>query len=123
MLILPGLLALIWSTWPTLSAVVAVVSLRTPALYADEWSDADKVVEVKREIQKHFLNNHVYLPVEDIVTVSDSGGEKASGTLAELMKRACGKGNIYIWIPLRFRVPLVGDRIFEWCWNGNVKIR
>lgn len=68
-------------------------------------------VVIQRNTQKHFLKFGVYIPFEDIISANES--EPSEQTLT--MQKNCGKGKLYIWVPLRFQFPIIGQRIIEWC--------
>ena len=42
--------------------------------------------------------------------------------LTLLMQKACGKGKLYIWVPLKFRLPMRGEKVVEWCWIPKIKL-
>jgi hypothetical protein len=68
--------------------------------------------EIRRSIQGHFLSHRIYIPTEDIVI------RKAEGNDLEILKllaETCGLADIYIWVPIRYRLPLVGEQTLEWC--------
>ena len=79
--------------------------------------------EFKRQEQKYFLEYGVYVPLEDIMYVEQlpSSGER----YAESIKMTCAdlstKNGMAIWLPLRIKLPLLGERVFEWCWKPPVK--
>lgn len=112
-LVLPTVLALGWSVAPAVRAGLAAALMNKPAL--DDTNGPQLTTALKRKIQKHFLDHTVYIPLEDIVLAHNSDDEKDSLTL--LMQKACGRGKLYIWIPLKFRLPIVGEKVFEWCWK------
>lgn len=90
----------------------------TPEVYDDQWSDPSAMLELKRDIQKHFLQYKLYLPVEDMVA---GIGEIEEQRTADLMRSACGSADLYVWVPVRIRMPLIGDRIHEWCWKPKIR--
>lgn len=66
----------------------------------------------QRFIQRHFLSYGVYIPLEDIVI---RGMTSVEPTLVPLMQQSCGEGRAYVWVPLRFQLPVVGEKVLEWC--------
>lgn len=114
-LVLPFIGAAVWSAWPALIALSATVTLDPPALAENEWEDQERVSAVRRHIQRHFGQHAVYVPMEDIVLASRVDGE--AGALSLFMQKACGRGKLYVWIPFRFRLPGVGEKVIEWCWK------
>ena len=119
LMILPTGFALYWTTAPAAMAALATFRLTAPTLEDSEWSDVRRVVDLKRQIQKHFLDYSVYLPIEDIIAPSTLGNEQDE--LAFLMQSACGRARLYIWIPLKFRLPFIGNKVLDWCWKPSPK--
>jgi hypothetical protein len=66
----------------------------------------------QRFIQRHFLSYGVYIPLEDIVI---RGMTSVEPTIVPLMEQSCGEGQAYVWVPLRFQLPVVGEKVLEWC--------
>jgi len=66
----------------------------------------------QRFIQRHFLGYGVYIPLEDIVI---RGKTSVEPTIVPLMEQSCGEGQAYVWVPLRFQLPVVGEKVLEWC--------
>ncbi len=118
-LALPTVAAVVWSSFPALLAGWAVVSHQPPTMTKDDWLDPTHVLELRRQIQKHFLANRVYIPLDDIVAPSPNEAEPGDALL--LMQKACGRGRLYVWIPLKFKVPLTGGKVIEWCWKPQTK--
>jgi hypothetical protein len=79
-------------------------------------STQETPLESARTIQRFFLKIGIYIPIDDITTQS----EQDEGTaLLELNERACGSGIAYVWIPLRFQLPIFGEKVLEWCQVKN----
>lgn len=79
--------------------------------------------EFKRSEQKYFLNYGIYVPLEDIMYAEQlpNGGAR----YAEALRRSCsgmqvGSG-LAIWLPLKVVLPLLGERVIEWCWKVPVQ--
>jgi hypothetical protein len=66
----------------------------------------------QRFIQRHFLAFGVYIPLEDIVIRGLTSEEPTS---VPLLEQSCGEGHAYVWVPLRFQLPVVGEKVLEWC--------
>jgi hypothetical protein len=128
----PSLAAVGWSIWPSMKALIAVASFNpshidraTPGpadgalLTDDEWLDAQRTVELRREIQRHFREHDIYIPLEDIVTPASMPA--GPDDLPLLMQKACGQGKLYVWIPYKINLPVVGEKVFEWCWKPRIK--
>ena len=107
-----------WTFWPTSRAVVAAFAM-TPISRQPLVTGAESVrLEVQRAIQKHFLNFGVYIPLEDIVFLERL--TQTNQSLEGILKKVCGSDPIAIWLPLKFRLPLVGERSMEWCWRPSL---
>jgi hypothetical protein len=117
--ILAILACLLWSFWPVLKSAVAAFSL-DPVSRSSVNSESQGVhLELQRSIQKHFLNYHVYVPLEDVVFVDQF--VRSNPELEPILKKVCGNAPIVIWIPLQFRLPVFGERSAEWCWKPSLK--
>jgi hypothetical protein len=68
--------------------------------------------ELKRSIQGHFLSHSIYIPTEDINIRKTEGDDQE---IFKLLAETCGLADIYIWVPIRYRLPLVGEQTLEWC--------
>ena len=119
LLIAPSLAAAAWSAWPSLMAIAGTVAQEPLKLAEADLVDASRIFATKRAIQKHLLSFATYVPLEDIVTAAPS--DVAAGDLSLLMQKACGRGKLFVWIPLRIRLPIVGERVYEWCWKPQLK--
>ena len=112
----PLILCISLSCKDALFAVVGSWTLDVAAHEITENSSPRELLTYRRRIQKHFLKLKTYIPMEDIVIPSEAG--TANDRLKKLMRKACGKGTIYIWIPLKFRWPIAGERVIDWCWKS-----
>ena len=121
LLSLPSLAAATWTCWPAGAALVAMLRLDPVVAEAAAFDDPDRSVELRLGIQRHFLDHSVYVPLEDIVVASTRDAE--SGATSLLMQRACGRGRLYVWIPLKFRLPALGEKVVEWCLRPRTKDR
>jgi hypothetical protein len=79
--------------------------------------------EFKRTEQKYFLDYGVYVPLEDIMYVEQlsSSGERYREALLDACEDISLKNGMAIWLPLRVKLPLLGERVYEWCWKPPVK--
>lgn len=73
--------------------------------------DAD-AMEERRELQKKILASGVYIPLEDIIIRTE---ENSSSQLLANLILACGPGRVFVWMPLQFKFPIIGEKVFEWC--------
>lgn len=120
-MIFPLVLALGWTTWPALQALYAVVSFPNLDARDDELRDEQRLLEIRRMVQKALLAKDLYVPVEDVVVGTQVPGTGQRFQL--LMLKACGRGKLHVWIPLRLKWPLIGERIYEVCWDLSGKLR
>lgn len=90
------------------------MTLNIPSLTVLEWADPVTNLKARREIQKHFSDTGIYIPMEDIVSIATTN--QSSHNKALLTSKVCGKGQLAIWLPLEVRLPVFGSRVFEWCW-------
>ena len=68
--------------------------------------------ELKRSIQGHFLSHRIYIPTDDIIIRKSESNDLE---ILKLLAETCGLADIYIWVPLHYRLPLVGEQTLEWC--------
>ena len=120
LLALPSFGALVWSVLPAMSAVKAVASFPVLNFKDDELRDEKRFHELRRAVQRHFLDAGMYIPLEDVVAGTKS--PTASQKTALIMQKACGRGKIHVWIPVQFRLPVVGSKVVDWCWNASAKL-
>jgi len=116
LLLAPSLAALAWTCRPAALALWGVYTLGPIATPVAEWGDPGRALELKRKVQKHFLDARTYLPLEDIVIPQAHGNESSL-----LMQKACGRGRLYIWIPFKFDIPIFGKKVIEWCWKPQTR--
>lgn len=80
----------------------------------------------KRSEQIFFQDYGLYIPLDDIMLVEQLS--LSGNRFADALKRSCSNVNpsnghsiwssgIAIWLPLKFKLPLLGERIVEWCWK------
>lgn len=115
-LLIPTLLALIWSVAPSIRAIVGVVT--APTLEAPQASANDELM-IRRNLQKHFLKFNVYIPLEDIIFAKRE--QKSVDRTVFLMQKICGEGTMYVWVPLRTRTPIFGESVYDWCWKPTIE--
>lgn len=114
--------ACVFSAWQTL--IVGWAVLKHPSVPATAFSAPEpERTEFRREEQRYFLDFGIYIPMEDIMYVDElAGGAKS---YAEVLEGACGglksDRGLAIWLPLKIKVPLIGERVKEWCWKPNIQ--
>jgi len=110
-----------WSLLPSLRSVMAITKFNQSTIGILDPTTEDSSTSVKRQIQRHFLDYSVYIPLEDIVIIAN---EKKSDTrLESLMTKACGHGSLFVWIPLKISLPFYGEKVHEWCWKPSLQIK
>ena len=113
LLILPFVLFLAWCGEPAARVFLAKSSLQKAGFGYDSSQSPSEIKETQRKIQQHFRKYRVHVPTEDIIIVADSEQRYVIG---DLLRKACGTGNIFIWVPFKFRIPFKKTYIFEKCW-------
>lgn len=122
LLVAPVTLAALWTCHPAALAAWAIYTLEPVKLSPSDWEDPTRLLELRRQVQRHFLSHSVYIPMEDIITSSPTDGAPGSATPASLlMQKACGRGRLFIWIPFKFQLPVNGEKVIEWCWKPQTK--
>lgn len=113
LIFVPVLACIVWSCFPALKAVVAagILDFRKEAVLGD----GDSPLEHKRRLQKHFLSHDVYIPLSDITLANGESSLDQQRLFS--MRKICGQGKIFVWIPLKFRFPILGEKVVEWCLN------
>ncbi len=107
-------LAPLWAAAFYVSTHQAAKALIAGAFFLNQQLDMSQTLalEAQRSIQRHFLSFGVYIPLEDIVI---RGKNLEVQTLVPLLEQACGEGQAFVWVPLRFQLPVVGEKVLEWC--------
>lgn len=109
---------LCWST--SQSMVVFWATTRHPKIAKSTMhSEEADWIEYKRSEQKFFQSYGLYLPLEDIMFIAQlpSGGTRYADALRRTCSGVIAGSGIAIWLPLKIKLPLVGERVFEWCWK------
>lgn len=116
LILIPLLSAVGWAGYPATKMLISIKQM--PAVYYTKDDSHNELLlrELRREIQGHFRKSGIYLPTEDILTLDES-----RGTPGELVSKVCGDGNIFVWAPLRIRLPYFGERIKETCFKVTTK--
>jgi hypothetical protein len=98
---------------PAAMATLATISIR-PQSWFEEGVASDTSL-LRGKVQKHFLTFGIYIPLSDIVVIGTEASNDAR--LLFIMRKSCGDGMIYAWVPFQFRIPFFGIRTYEWCWT------
>lgn len=114
-LVAPTIAAAAWTSHEALRAAWAVFDYAPVPLTSEDWHDPTRILEMRRQVQRHFLDHSVYIPMEDIVAGAPT--EEDPTDMSLLMQKACGQGRLFIWIPFKFFLPVTGEKVIEWCWR------
>lgn len=124
--ILPWVAAVIFViVWSVQDALVVVwAAARHPRIpkSAQDFVEPART-DFKRQEQKYFLSYGLYVPLEDMM-YSD---ELSQGAVryAQALRKSCSgmraESGFAIWLPLRTRSPLIGERVMEWCWKPSLQ--
>jgi hypothetical protein len=109
------------SSYESLRAIWAVV--RHPAIEVTRATSlGPKRTELKREEQRYFLSYGIYLPLDDIMFQDEliENGARHGDSLRSSCGGAKSGVTWAIWLPLKFRWPLIGERVSEWCWKPTI---
>jgi len=118
LLVLPTLAVVGWTFAPAFRAIAAAYTITPVALPANKFDELSWL-EFRRGMQKHFSSYDLYVPMDDIV-VADP--DVVGPDLADLTRKACGDGRLFVWLPLKLRLPLYGAVVWDWCWVPRVTI-
>ena len=120
--VLAGLVMLICTAWE--SIVVGWVAYRHPPIEMSVLNGSEPArTEFRRREQRYFLDSGVYIPLEDIMFVDQLGRGRQNYAVA-IRENCSGLGperGLAIWLPLKIKVPLLGERVKEWCWRPSLK--
>jgi hypothetical protein len=115
-------LAIGWSTFESLLVVWA--ASRHPKI-SKNIIDVARLgnTDFKREEQKYFLQYGIYIPLEDMMFVEELSqrGERYTAALNRSCSGLTVGYGFAIWLPLKTRWPLLGERISEWCWKPPIQ--
>lgn len=112
-LIAPILFAAGWTTFPAAKTALAIYNAYG-SHDVPRWA-GESGRSLERRVQRHFLDHKVYIPLEDIVRSEEL--TDAPKRVAQQVRQVCGKGTLFVWLPFRFRIPVYGDKVYEWCWK------
>lgn len=118
-LCLPLLAAVFFSTRPAFLALIGVALFDTSPFVNYNWDNPSSALTGRRLVQRHFTKVGLHIPLENIVATSDDSS--TNPRTVDLMVDVCGKGVLLIWVPLRLKLPFIGDWVTEWCWVPKIK--
>ncbi len=71
-------------------------------------------LDLRRSLQRYLSDHDVYIPIEDIRWQDDD--TLASFDSGWTMQIRCDRARLHVWVPLRFKLPIIGEKVVEWCW-------
>jgi hypothetical protein len=120
--VIAGLVMMIASTWDAI--IVGWVVYQHPSVNVSVLNTIEPArTEFRRKEQRYFLESGIYIPLEDIMFVDQLA--KAGKSYSKALKENCSDLNdergLAIWLPLKIKIPLLGERVQEWCWRPNLQ--
>jgi len=114
------ILGLLWSVLPGLGAIAAYMTL--PPITSDSANNPllQESLKNARKVQLHFLKYRVYIPLEDIIISTEELTSSSYESQKKPPKKSilwCNLEKSILWIPIKYKVPIVGERVFQWCLN------
>ena len=94
--------SIVLTAWPSIKVIRAGIDFRLDQRSETLINSSATEIEKKRLVQQHFSGYGVYIPLDDI-------------SVGLSMDSKCGQADLSVWLPLRFKIPLVGERVLEWC--------
>lgn len=116
---MPLFAAIFFSTRYFFLAVAGVALFDSKPFVNYNWESPSSALAGRRLVQRHFMSVGVHIPLENIVATSDD--DSANPRTIDLMTEVCGHGDLLIWVPVRLKLPLIGDWVTEWCWVPKIK--
>lgn len=95
----------IYINYPALKSLPVIYNLKQTR--AEDLLDSG---DAKSTLHKDLLKKGIYVPLEDIIYESEIPDSNE-------LKRACGRGKIYLWFPIPIKIPFLGHKTYEWCLN------
>ena len=120
-LLTPFLAAMVWTFYPSLQSTWAVFSMpkvNTTEIW-DSTNDPAIKQRLRRQIQQHFLHHSIYIPFDDIY-INELEPHSQDYFVSLVMQKSCGRGRLLIWVPFKIRLPIIGEKVFEWCWKPQI---
>lgn len=114
----PLLFSVIWPLRTGLRSAIAMWTMPEQKLSQIDFDEPQARLDVKRAIQRHFREYDIYLPLEDIMLRSKSSEFRQKIFL--FLDKVCGHANLYVWVPLKFSFPIIGNKVKEWCWIPKI---
>jgi hypothetical protein len=115
--IIPILTAVAFSFHDALRVILFVEAMPPLERSLVESKSQESLKETRQKIQSYFLENDLYLPFEDIFSIYDESMKIEYGVH---IQKACGQGKLFVWVPLKIKLPLFGEKVVEWCWKPRI---
>lgn len=109
----------LWSLLPCIGALLAYATLDPVTDYSsDTLLNQDDLTQA-RHIQIHFLKFRTYIPLEDINFDSHrlSKTELPQKDTNKSISTWCDHDKNVVWVPIKYKVPIYGERVLQWCLN------
>jgi hypothetical protein len=109
----------LYSVGPAFRTLYAISTFDVSKVSDFETLDPSDRLKARRHLQRYLSDHNAYVPLEDIGW-EDEGlvRESASGWA---MQRHCDRARLHAWVPLRFKIPIIGEKVVEWCWKPQTK--
>lgn len=99
-----------------INSIYATLSLKPISISKSDLNDDNVYLGIKRQIQKHYLNYNKYVPIENIFFTNKTS------PLYPAIQKNCGDSLLYVYIPLKFRIPIIGFINKNKCFKLDLKI-
>ena len=87
----------------SIQTILATTTLPTYTLSQKDLDEDNAYLSIKRNIQKHYLSYDKYVPIENIFFTSKDA------PLYPAIKKVCGDSSmLYVYLSLKFKIPLLG---------------
>ena len=115
LLVAPIFGAVLWSIEPALRTAAVVYAFDASKNIQIEKLDPWGQLKLRRDIQRYLSDRDTYIPQEDIDWKDE--GLLATQDTSRAMQNRCGQARLLVWVPLRFKLPIIGEKVIEWCWK------
>lgn len=102
----------LWTVYPSLQPLTAVAKIQDLEKQVKKSGNLSNL-SLKQMIQAHFRKHGAHVEFEDIFIASDAVRNPQSPEY--FLTKTCGDGKIYLFLAFPYRLPLNGEKIFEWC--------
>ena len=102
-------------------AYVATQTYSEHTYQRSDWGKEKEAIKITQSLQSHFRKYGIYIHFEDIIKRPE--GSVHLEKIFLQLEQECGHGNLYVWVPLFFKIPLVGTKVVEWCWIPKIAIQ